>query len=77
MFVFFKDLNAGLKLTHWPAKNQLDVIEFWTGERQGWILSPIISNIYSEELFRRALEDVLEGMISNGVIIHTIRYYNR
>jgi hypothetical protein len=49
-------------------------IEIKKGVRQGCILSPILFNIYSEEVFKTALEESTEGIKINGEIINNIRY---
>lgn len=45
------------------------------GDRQGRFLSPLIFNIFSETIFREALDDIREGIKVNGVVIN-IRYAN-
>ena len=43
------------------------------GVRQGCILSPVVFNMYSEELINEALQDET-GLVVNGVVINNIRF---
>ena len=42
--------------------------------RQGWFLSPILFNIYSEEIFSEALSGLEVGIRINGEYLNNIRY---
>ncbi|KAI5631309.1 reverse transcriptase (RNA-dependent DNA polymerase) domain-containing protein [Phthorimaea operculella] len=44
------------------------------GVRQGYILSPIIFNLYSETVFEKAFEELDLGIRVNGNVINNIRY---
>lgn len=49
-------------------------IKIKKGVRQGCVLSSILFNIYSEQIFQEALEDIDAGIKINGENINNIRY---
>ncbi|KAL1446308.1 hypothetical protein WDU94_012325 [Cyamophila willieti] len=75
-----RDLKIIINL-YWEqrAKMRVDLetteaIKIKRGVRQGCILSPLIFNIYSEQIFKEALEEEEDGILINGERINNIRY---
>lgn len=49
-------------------------IQIYRGVRQGCILSPLLFNVYVDEVVKEALEELEKGMKINGKFINNIRY---
>ena len=55
-------------------KEITEEIQILCGVRQGCILSPLLFRIYSEGIFREALDESDVGISLNGEKINNIRY---
>lgn len=53
---------------------QTEEVRILRGVRQGCILSPTLFNLYSEHIFREALQDLEEGIAINGRKLNNLRY---
>lgn len=66
---------------YWNQQAQIEIegqlsesVQIKRGVRQGCVLSPLLFNIYSEEIFKEALTTEKEGIIINGRVINNIRF---
>lgn len=51
-----------------------DDIAIQRGVGQGCFLSPLLFNLYSEQIFKKALEDIVVDINMNEILINNIRY---
>lgn len=76
-----QNLSTLLKFLHWQQKailttkdNNSKQIEIHNEVYQGCILSPILFNIFSKNIFGEALENVMDEISVYGEVINSIRY---
>jgi hypothetical protein len=62
--------TATIEIEHTTSED----IQIRRGVRQGCVLSPLLFNLYSESIFREALDEVQGGIKINGISIDNIRY---
>lgn len=63
--------TATVKINVEEQTNELNILR---GVRQGCILSPLIFNLYSEEVFKEAFDGADMGILLNGERLNNIRY---
>lgn len=75
-----KDLHVIINL-YWNqsavlriASRHADQMKILRGVLQGCIFSPILSNVYSEYIFREAHDNIEEGIPISGTSLNNIRY---
>lgn len=76
----YKDIRL-IKNLYWNQTAQVrvdgslsDRVSIQKGVRQGCTLSPLLFNLYSEHVFREALDDCRTGIPVNGIPISNLRY---
>uniref|UniRef100_A0A8D8Q762 Craniofacial development protein 2 n=1 Tax=Cacopsylla melanoneura TaxID=428564 RepID=A0A8D8Q762_9HEMI len=63
--------TATIKLSNEDKTEEVNILR---GVRQGCIISPLLFNLYSEEIFKEALYEGDEGILLNGERLNNIRY---
>lgn len=70
-----------IKNLYWNQTAQVDIngeltdsIIISRGVRQGCILSPLLFNIYSEQIFQESISNVRRGIYISGMFVNNIRY---
>lgn len=81
-YVTFSLVLSSIKRRYWnlPATNkissgeQANAVNSRRGVKQGCILSSIIFILYSEGIFRKALQNIETGIVLNGERVNHIHY---
>lgn len=70
-----------LKILYWKQTMKvktiggiIENIPIQKGVKQGCVLSPLLYNIYSEQIMEEALNEISEGIKINGVLINNLKY---
>ena len=72
-----RNLYAGQEATVRTGHGTTDWVQIGKGERQGYILSPCLFNLYAEYIMRNAgLEEAQAGIKISGRNINNLRYAN-
>ncbi|KAL1448667.1 hypothetical protein WDU94_003512 [Cyamophila willieti] len=62
------------KATIRTDNSESEEVSIRRGVRQGCVISPLLFNLYSEEIFKEALRETTGGIQVEGTIINNIRY---
>lgn len=79
--IYYNDVRI-IKNLYWNQEARVQIsqqditekFEVLRGVRQGCILSPMLFNLYVENIFLEALENVEAGIKINGIILNNLRY---
>ena len=74
LIVLLKRLYTNQEATVRTEFGETDNIDIGKGVRQGCILSPLLFNIYAENIMREALEEWESGISIGGRIVTNLRY---
>ena len=74
LIVLLKRLYTNQEATVRTEFGETDNIDIGKGVRQGCILSPLLFNIYAENIMREALEEWVSGISVGGRIVTNLRY---
>ena len=74
LIVLLKRLYTNQEATVRTEFGETDIIDIGKGVRQGCILSPLLFNIYAENIMREALEEWESGISIGGRMVTNLRY---
>ena len=74
LIVLLKRLYNNQEATVRTEFGETDNIDIGKGVRQGCILSPLLCNIYAENIMREALEEWESGISIGGRMVTNLRY---
>lgn len=63
--------TANIKINEKEHTEEVNILQ---GVRQGCIISPLLFNLYSEEIFTETVEQIDRGILLNGERINNIQY---
>ena len=69
-----KNLYWSQEATVTTEAGETEALQIRRGVRQGCVLSPLLFNLYTEEVFSTALQTSKEGIKINGKLLNNIRY---
>ena len=74
LIVLLKRLYTNQEATIRTEFGETDIIDIGKGVRQGCILSPLLFNIYADNIMREALEEWESGISIGGRMVTNLRY---